>query len=67
MNQKLHFEGLYEGLEVIVKHDQGLEIGTIYSINFVTGKVLIYFNYPECPHFASFNVNQILDFKPRIG
>lgn len=54
------------GMDVILKHDMGLEIGQIESVNLKTGKVLIYFNYPECPHFASFNISQIVNCKRLI-
>lgn len=51
------------GMEVVIKHDLGVEIGRIESINFKSGKVLIFFDYVDCPHFASFNLNQILHFE----
>lgn len=50
-------------MEVVIKHDLGIEIGRIESINFKSGKVLIFFDYVDCPHFASFNLNQILHFE----
>jgi hypothetical protein len=53
------------GMEVIVKHDLGLECGTIESVNLHSGKILVFFDYPECPHFASFNINQVAEFKIR--
>jgi hypothetical protein len=53
------------GMDVIVKHALGLEVGAIESINFTSGKVLLYFDYPDCPHFASFNISQIMFIEVR--
>jgi len=53
------------GMDVIVKHDLGLECGTIESVNYNSRKVLVFFDYPECPHFASFNMNQVVEFPIR--
>lgn len=37
----------------------GLEYGKVVSINDKIGKVEIWFDYDSCPHFYSFNFNQI--------
>lgn len=37
----------------------GLEYGKVVSINHKIGKVDIWFDYDSCPHFYSFNFNQI--------
>jgi cytochrome oxidase Cu insertion factor (SCO1/SenC/PrrC family) len=47
------------GQFVVIKHDQGLEIGTVESINHKSKRVLIFFNYESCPHYCSFNFSQI--------
>jgi len=52
------------GMQVLLKHDLGLELGEIESINWKSGKVLVYFDYIDCPHFATFNIDQILHFEP---
>ena len=52
---------LHEGQIVVIKHDQGLEIGEISSINYKTGKVDIFFNYQACPHYCTFNLDQIVE------
>ena len=51
------------GQIVEVVHLQGVEVGTIESINLRTGKVLIDFAYEDCPHFDSFNISQIRKIK----
>lgn len=43
----------------MVSHDQGDEIGTIYSINYKTGKAVIYIDEPNCPHYFTTNINQL--------
>jgi hypothetical protein len=53
-----------KGQQVIVTHLQGEEHGEIESINFKTGKVLVFFNYPDCPHFDSFNLSQVRPVGP---
>lgn len=65
MNLNDNIGGLTVGMDVIVKHDLGLEIGSIESINLRSGKVLLFFDYPDCPHFASFNISQIMSFEVR--
>ena len=65
MNLNDHIGGLTVGMDVIVKHDLGLEIGSIESINLTSGKVLLFFDYPDCPHFALFNISQIMSFEVR--
>lgn len=37
----------------------GLEFGKVVSINRNSGKVDIWFDYDSCPHFYTFNFNQI--------
>ena len=51
------------GMEVFIKHDLGVEKGQIESINYKSGKVLIFFNHLDCPHFASFNLDQVIHFE----
>jgi hypothetical protein len=51
------------GMQVLISHDMGLEFGRIESINYKSGKVLVYFDYKACPHFASFNLDQIQHFE----
>ena len=58
---------IHPGMYVIIKHDQGLEIGRVDSINFATGKILIFFNYESCPHFALFNIEQVQEFYSSLG
>lgn len=47
------------GQVVEVRHLQGIEVGTIESINWKTGKALVHFKYESCPHFDSFNIEQL--------
>jgi len=54
MNQRL-----VQGQRVLVSHLQGQEEGTIESVNYKTGKVLVFFNQKECPHYDSFNLSQV--------
>lgn len=37
----------------------GLEFGKVVSINHFSGRVDVWFDYDSCPHFYSFNFNQI--------
>ncbi len=48
-----------KGRKVTVTHLQGSEIGEIESVNWNSGKILVYFNYESCPHFDSFNIDQV--------
>jgi hypothetical protein len=50
---------LKAGMDVLVKHDQGIEIGSVETVNYLSGKVLVFFDYEACPHFAIFNFNQV--------
>ena len=50
---------LVVGQMVVVTHLQGEEVGRLESINMLTGKALVYFDYESCPHFDSFNLNQV--------
>jgi len=50
---------LKEGELVQVTHDQGSETGLLYSINYKSGKALIFSDYKDCPHFFGANINQI--------
>lgn len=52
-------EQLVVGDRVKVKSDAGIEYGVIESINRNTGKVDVYFNYGDCPHFCTFNISQV--------
>lgn len=65
MNTSKNMHELKVGMEVLIKHDLGLEIGQIESINLISGKVLVYFDYVDCPHFATFNLNQVVSFEIR--
>ena len=56
-------ENLTKGQFVEVTHLQGTEAGIVESVNFKTGKVLVFFNYDACPHFDTFNINQVKPFK----
>ena len=47
------------GQLVEISHDQGIEIGEIYSINYKTGKALIFKNDAACPHFFTANISQL--------
>lgn len=48
------------GTYVVIKHDQGLEIGQVSSINLISKKIEIFFNYSACPHYCTFNLSQII-------
>jgi hypothetical protein len=50
---------MYCGNRVQVMSDAGIEYGVIESINYNTGKVDVYFNYGDCPHFCTFNITQV--------
>lgn len=41
---------LVKGQTVQVTHLQGVETGVVESVNYQTGKVLVYFDYKDCPH-----------------
>ena len=47
------------GNKVQVTSLAGIEIGVLDSINFNTGKALVFFDYDSCPHFCSFNISQL--------
>ena len=66
MDEALNFEPLVKGQLVEVSHLQGIEVGEIESVNYKTGKVLVYFNYEACPHFDSFNLDQVKPLKPKL-
>ncbi len=66
MDEALNVPMLVKGQMVEVTHLQGTEIGEVDSVNYQTGKVLVYFNYEACPHFTSFNLNQVKPIKPRL-
>lgn len=55
-----------EGQKVLVSHDQGDEIGTVYSINYMSGKAVIYIEEPSCPHFYATNIFQIRPLNLRL-
>lgn len=59
-------EGLVKGQRVVVTHLQGEEFGTVESVNYTTKKVLVYFDYEDCPHFDSFNLNQVTAYRPKL-
>jgi len=50
------------GQLVEISHDQGTEIGQVYSINYKTGKALIYKNDVGCPHYFNVNISQLSTF-----
>ena len=66
MDEALSMPRLVKGQMVEVSHLQGTEIGEVESVNYQTGKVLIFFNYEACPHFTSFNLSQVRPIKPRL-
>jgi hypothetical protein len=65
MNRFKNMHKMKVGMEVLIKHDLGLEIGQIESINPKSGKVLVHFDYVDCPHYATFNLDQIMSFEVR--
>ena len=66
MDEALSMPRLVKGQMVEVSHLQGTEIGEVESLNYQTGKVLIFFNYEACPHFTYFNLSQVRPIKPRL-
>jgi hypothetical protein len=66
MDEALNMPMLVKGQLVEVSHLQGTEIGEVESVNYQSGKVLVYFNYEACPHFTSFNLSQVTPIKPRL-
>lgn len=66
MDEALNFTTLVKGQLVEVTHLQGTEIGEVESVNYATGKVLVYFNYEACPHFTSFNLSQVKPLTPKL-
>ncbi len=66
MDEALNMPLYVKGQLVEVTHLQGTEIGEIESVNYQTGKVLVFFNYEACPHFTSFNLSQIAPIKPKL-
>jgi hypothetical protein len=54
-----NFLNLKAGQLVEVTHDQGKEIGMLYSINYKSGKALIFAETKDCPHFFNANINQL--------
>lgn len=40
-------------------------MGEVESVNLKTGKLLVYFSNPSCPHFDSFNLNQVRPYAPK--
>jgi hypothetical protein len=67
MSKSSSAQMLYPGQFVEVQHLQGTEIGEISSINYKTGKALIFFDYEQCPHFDSFNITQLKKIKPKLA
>jgi Fe2+ or Zn2+ uptake regulation protein len=65
MTSKADFE---PGMRVVINHLAGREIGLIESINLKNGKVTIFIEDPNCPHFYTANLNQIetIDEKSKI-
>jgi cytochrome oxidase Cu insertion factor (SCO1/SenC/PrrC family) len=47
------------GTTVQVTSLVGTEVGVLESINYKTGKALVFFAYADCPHFCSFNISQL--------
>jgi hypothetical protein len=45
--------------DVLVFHDQREELGQVYSINYKSGKPVIYIANPECPHFFTTNISRL--------
>jgi hypothetical protein len=52
-------ERMVVGDRVKVTSDAGTEYGVVESINRKSGKVDVYFNYGDCPHFCTFNITQV--------
>jgi hypothetical protein len=50
---------LKEGQLVEVTHDQGKEVALVYSINYKSGKALMFADNKDCPHFFNANINQL--------
>jgi hypothetical protein len=50
---------MFVGDRVQITSLAGIEYGVIESINRNTGKVDVYFNYGDCPHFCTFNITQV--------
>lgn len=59
MSRRARERVLLPGMKVVVSHLQGEEMGEIESIDRANEKVLVFFNYPSCPHFCSFNLSQV--------
>lgn len=54
---------LVTGQKVWVSHDQGEESGEIFSINYRTGKAVIFASNPDCPHYFNVNISQLKSFE----
>jgi hypothetical protein len=59
MDQDQKKAAFAKGRKVTVTHLQGSEVGEIESVNWNSGKVLVYFNYESCPHLDSFSIDQV--------
>jgi len=66
MKKHVRTETLVKGQKVLVSHLQGEEEGEVESVNLKTGKILVFFNNPDCPHFDSFNLTQVRPLRPTI-
>jgi hypothetical protein len=66
MDEALNLPMLVKGQMVEVTHLQGTEVGEVESVNYQSGRVLVFFNYEACPHFDSFNLSQVKPLKPRL-
>jgi hypothetical protein len=55
----MNSESIKVDQDVLVFHDQGEELGKVYSINHKSGKAVIYVANPECPHFFTTNISQL--------
>jgi hypothetical protein len=56
---------LVKGRKVLVTSLVGEEIGELDSINWNTGKAVVWFGDNACPHFCDFNINQVEPLGPQ--
>lgn len=56
---------LVKGRKVLVTSLVGEEVGELDSINWATGKALVWFGDNSCPHFCDFNINQVEPLGPQ--
>jgi hypothetical protein len=54
---------LVAGQKVWISHDQGDELAEIFSINYLTGKAVMFASNPDCPHYFNVNISQLTSFE----